>query len=124
MPKYSQNFLRNPAVAEKIAFACLKTGAGSVLEIGPGQGFLTSFLIEKFPQKITAVEIDPKMEEILKNKFNGNEMKLIRADFLEVNIDDIISGTDVVFAGNLPYAVASPILQKVLGWAGFRQAVF
>ncbi|MFH1620207.1 MAG: 16S rRNA (adenine(1518)-N(6)/adenine(1519)-N(6))-dimethyltransferase RsmA [bacterium] len=124
MPKYSQNFLTNPAVAEKIASACVPDPEDIVVEIGPGRGFLTGFLIKLYPGRMIAVEIDPAMVRSLKAKFEGAHLRVVEEDFLKTDLEQLCGGKRAVLAGNLPYDVASPILQKVLGWKNFHRAIF
>lgn len=125
MRKYSQVFLINPQVAGKIADACGRDESDFVVEIGPGKGFLTELLAEKYAGRLIAIEIDPEMVQILRRKFTDDKIaRIIEADFLESDLSAVLPSTGIVqFAGNLPYAVASPILQKILAWPRFTSAV-
>jgi 16S rRNA (adenine1518-N6/adenine1519-N6)-dimethyltransferase len=78
-----------------------------VLEIGPGDGRLTSFLLKEKPKKLTVVELDKKFVEILREKF-GNKVEIIEGDFLEVEIPDV----DIII-GNIPYYISSDIVFKL-----------
>lgn len=95
------------------------------MEIGPGRGFLTGFLAEEYPGRLLAIEIDPEMLRYLRRKFPDDRIvRVLEADFLEVDLSVVLSGNKSVhFTGNLPYAVASPILQKILDWRRFTSAV-
>jgi len=79
----------------------------TVLEIGPGDGRLTSFLLKEHPKKIIVVEIDPKFVAILREKF-GNKIEIIEGDFLEIDLPDV----DIVI-GNIPYYISSDIIFRL-----------
>lgn len=98
---------------EKIIEISEITKENSVLEIGPGQGALTTLLIQN-AKNVTSVEIDQDLESTLKNKFQDKDnFKLIMGDFLENNIKDIIQEKVKVVA-NIPYYITSPIIQKLI----------
>lgn len=103
-----QHWLKDRVILEKIAqFA----GEGSLcVEIGPGLGFLTSSLLKRF-KKVVAVEVDERLAENLPKSFPGKNLEVIRGDFLEYNLD---FDEKYVIAGNIPYYITSPILEKVL----------
>ncbi|HOX22488.1 MAG TPA: 16S rRNA (adenine(1518)-N(6)/adenine(1519)-N(6))-dimethyltransferase RsmA [Elusimicrobiales bacterium] len=125
MPKYSQNFLRNGNIADAIAKACDVLRCPQTVEIGPGKGFLTRRILPGREGSFTAVEIDPEMYGILKKEFpDGSKIHLINSDFLELDLEKDLPQGDILFVGNLPYAVGAPILQKVLAFGGFKNAVF
>ncbi len=125
MRKYSQVFLNNPLVAERIAQTCKKNPFDILVEIGPGKGFLTDFLAARFAGRVIAVEIDPEMVKHLEKKYGGSRsVNIVRADFLQTDISELVpKHAEIHFAGNLPYAAASPILQKLLDWPRFNSAV-
>lgn len=117
--------MNNPHIAREITRACGWSPSGLIVEIGPGRGFLTGFLAEKYPGRLLAIEIDPKMLGHLRHKFPDERIvRVLEADFLEVDLSVVLPcDKSVHFTGNLPYAVASPILQKILGWHRFASAV-
>jgi 16S rRNA (adenine1518-N6/adenine1519-N6)-dimethyltransferase len=125
MPKYSQNFLTNHSVVEKIIRASKRYTADFVVEIGGGKGFLTSSLFAEYRDKLTVIEVDIEMVKVLKSQFkNCMDFKLVHGDFLKLDLNKMFPhGSKVQFVGNLPYAVASPILQKILGYDGFTSAI-
>ncbi len=110
--KLGQHFLRDGEAIEAIVSAC---GTGKVLEIGPGKGAITLPLLAA-GATVTAVEKDDVLAERLSPK-----LTVINEDFLNVDLSTLGKGWKV--AGNLPYAVATPILQKLLLWDGWDQAV-
>lgn len=125
MPKFSQNFLRNGLIADGIVAACNNLRCPHTVEIGPGKGFLTRRLLPGREGAFTAVEIDPEMFAVLKREFqDATALNIINSDFLELDLRTAFPGGDILFVGNLPYAVGAPILQKVLSFEGFRRAVF
>ena len=126
--KWSQNFLIDKNIARKCADALEICEQDAVLEIGPGKGVLTEILLEK-AGSLAAVEIDPELSGLLRAKFGGREnFSLLNRDFLDVSLETELAASgkagDFKVIGNLPYAVTSPIIQKVLGWRGWSRAVF
>lgn len=106
--KLGQHFLRDEAAIAAIVSAC---GTGKVLEIGPGKGALTKPLRAAGAQ-VLAVEKDDAL---------AGRLDAVNVDFLDFDLASIGKGWRVV--GNLPYAVATPILQKILLWDGWDEAV-
>lgn len=114
--KLGQHFLRDEAAIAVIASAC---GTGKVLEIGPGKGALTQALLAA-GACVTAVELDDALAGRLSGR-SADRLKVVNQDFLKVDLGALGKGWRV--AGNLPYAVATPILQKLLLWDGWDEAV-
>lgn len=101
-----QNFLSHEETAKRIVTESGMTADDTVLEIGPGLGSLTDFLIEK-GCSITAVEIDSGLYRLLQQKYSENKrITIIHADFLKSTIDGSFTG----IVGNLPYYCASEII--------------
>ena len=112
-PKRSlgQNFLVNPHVQEKIIAACELTPADVVLEIGPGQG--VSDAAARGPgQKVLAIEKDNFLAPQLEKEFAGTNVTIEHADILKYPFEQLPAPMKVV--GNLPYNIATPIIEKVL----------
>lgn len=100
---------KNEASAQEIA---AKTGVNEVcLEIGPGLGTLTSSLLKRF-SKVVAVEFDEKLARNLPGSFPGKNLEVINEDFLKYDLSKLPKG--YVIAGNIPYYITSPIIEKVL----------
>ncbi len=110
--RFGQNFLKNQAICEKMADAVMAQNPQHVLEIGPGQGALTTLLLQRLSE-LTAIEIDRDLLEFLRNKFQGKNLNLIQSDVLEVNLSELINekNIDLIF-GNLPYNISTPLLIK------------
>ena len=81
-----------------------------ILEIGPGSGNLTKYILKKKPNKIYVVEKDNNLSTLLEEKFN-EEISIINKDILEVD-EDKISGEKLIVFGNLPYNISTEILSK------------
>ncbi len=91
-----------------------------VIEIGPGRGALTEKLLER-AGRVVAIEVDPVLVEYLREKFAGNSrLELVHADVLQTNL---AQWGPAPVAGNLPYYITSPILEKA-GRLGAPRAVF
>jgi 16S rRNA (adenine1518-N6/adenine1519-N6)-dimethyltransferase len=106
-----QHFLKDAGIAKKIAETLTGTGYGSVLEIGPGMGMLTGFLIERSFSDFRVIEIDNESVHYLNEHFP--ELKTIRGDFLSMDIDSYFPEKLAVI-GNFPYNISTQILFKVL----------
>lgn len=119
--RLSQHFLADESVSDAVVAA---SGAGRgvrVLEIGPGRGVLTKPLLET-GASVTAVELDDRLYGSLLETLVPRGLRLIHDDFLVLDLARLDQGPYVVVS-NLPYAVGSPILQKLLAWDGWTQAV-
>ena len=104
-----QNFLIDNDILEKI-INIKKIENKTILEIGPGTGNLTSYILKKNPKKFYVIEKDNQLSITLKNKFN-KEIEVINEDVL--NIDETILFKDkVIVFGNLPYNISTEILSK------------
>ncbi len=122
MRKYGQHFLISQTVIEGIV-AAVKKDAQNVVEIGPGKGALTQYLVEKnFPQ-FHAVEIDPEMKNYLQQHFPALQGRVILQNFLKFDLN-LLPQEPTFFVSNLPYIDAAEILDKVLNWSFFDGAVF
>jgi 16S rRNA (adenine1518-N6/adenine1519-N6)-dimethyltransferase len=110
-PKLGQHFLMNGAVLERIAVAVCPAGEDLVIEIGPGRGALTEKLLRR-AARVVAIEIDATLVEHLRAKFAGEpRLEIVHADVLST---DLAQWGRAPIAGNLPYYIASPILEKAI----------
>ncbi len=108
-----QHFLKDANIARKIT-ACLDTKHTTVCEIGPGTGILTQSLLERENiSELTLIEIDTESVEYLNSHFSDDRMKILEADFLKTNLEELFP-SDVVLIGNFPYNISSQIFFKVL----------
>jgi len=107
-----QHFLRDRKIAERIADSLTGEGYETVLEIGPGMGILTKFLLERNFADFRVIEIDQESVNYLVE--NIPELKnIITGDFLNLDINSLFKGK-IGIAGNFPYNISSQILFKVL----------
>ena len=102
-----QNFLVDNNILKKIVDVGKISKIDSVIEIGPGTGNLTNYIIDSQPKDITVVEKDSNLVKILKNKFN-NKINIINDDVLELD-ENFYKKKFTVF-GNLPYNISTQIL--------------
>jgi len=104
-----QNFLIEREVLEKIVSTTDITNK-EVLEIGPGSGNLTTYILKQKPRKLYVVEKDNDLAIILKGKFD-NEIEIINDDILKIS-ENKISDQKLSVFGNLPYNISTEILSK------------
>ncbi len=104
-----QNFLIDQNIIEKIVnTTSIKDKI--ILEIGPGTGSLTSYILKKNPKKLFVIEKDNNLAINLKNKFN-NQLTIINDDILKIDETKLFKEKVTVF-GNLPYNISTEILSK------------
>ncbi len=104
-----QNFLVDKNILEKIT-NIINIENKLILEIGPGTGNLTSYILKKNPKKIFVIEKDNKLTLELINKFN-NQLTIINNDVLKIDETQLFNEKVIVF-GNLPYNISTEILSK------------
>ena len=104
-----QNFLIDREVLEKIV-SITDIANKDVLEIGPGSGNLTTYILKQKPKKLYVVEKDDELAILLKEKFD-TEIEIINDDILKVS-EDKISDQKLSVFGNLPYNISTEILSK------------
>ncbi len=146
-----QHWLKNRAILDQIAaLARADNSAALCLEIGPGLGTLTSSLLRQF-ERVIAIEYDPELARKLPGQFPGKNLQVVTADILEVNLAELIESQPqaqpqpqpqselqsqisaqpqslpqpqpYVVAGNIPYYITSPIIQKLLSVAPLPQRI-
>jgi 16S rRNA (adenine1518-N6/adenine1519-N6)-dimethyltransferase len=106
-----QHFLRDREIAHKVAMSLTGTRYNSVLEIGPGTGILTEFLLKRNFTDFKVIEIDNESVNYLKGRFPG--LEIITGDILAMDIGSYFYGK-LGIAGNFPYNISSQILFKAL----------
>jgi 16S rRNA (adenine1518-N6/adenine1519-N6)-dimethyltransferase len=110
--RLGQHFLRSPSILGRIAAAAVPDVPCPVVEIGPGKGALTDHLLER-AQHVYAVEVDSVLVHYLQQKFrDAKNLSILNADILKA---DLTQWGRIAVAGNLPYYITSPIVEKVLG---------
>lgn len=115
---FGQHFLKDENIAERIAESMLLAPqTGCVLEVGPGMGMLTKYLIGHTDYETFAVEADRDMVEYLhKNYPDFADKHLIPKDFLDFNAPDFFGNRAFCLIGNYPYNISTQILFKLLDW--------
>ncbi len=107
-----QHFLADKNIARKIAGLLPETNL-PVLEIGPGTGVLTRFLLQHHGENLHVIEIDPESVEVLKKEIPELEDRIHFADFLKTDLK-ILFPANFMVIGNFPYNISSPILFKLI----------
>lgn len=110
-----QHFLIDLNIAKKIADTLTLEGYENVLEIGPGMGVLTQFLLEK-DLKLIVLDLDKESISYLNNHFNQAQLQIVEADFLKVDLAAFFGGEQFAITGNFPYNISSQIVFKTLEW--------
>lgn len=108
-----QHFLNDESIARKIADALTLTSYETVLEIGPGMGVLTKYLLEK-PIETFVVEIDTESVRYLEKHYPKLENHIIAEDFLKYNFKKHFNDTPLAIIGNFPYNISSQIVFRAL----------
>ncbi|MFO7754657.1 MAG: 16S rRNA (adenine(1518)-N(6)/adenine(1519)-N(6))-dimethyltransferase RsmA [Bacteroidales bacterium] len=106
-----QHFLTDRNIARKIALSLEARSYDSVLEIGPGTGILTSYLVERGFDDLKLIEIDREAADYISREYK--DVELIRGDFLGLDLDDYFTGRMGII-GNFPYNISSQIMFRVL----------
>lgn len=114
---FGQHFLNREDIAARIADSLQGAGAYyyRVLEIGPGKGMLTKYLLQK-PSKLTVVEADRDMVAYLNMHFPALREHIIEEDFLKVPLEDTFGDAHFGLIGNFPYNISSQILFRMLDY--------
>ncbi len=109
-----QHFLTDLNIAKAIADTVDACPDIPVLEVGPGMGVMTQFLVEK-PRPFKVVEIDRESVDYLKaTLFKEHENPIIEGDFLRMDLSKVFDGQQFVLTGNYPYDISSQIFFKML----------
>lgn len=111
---FGQNFLVDDNILESIVDSANLTSEDVVIEIGPGLGNLTHYILQK-GVKVIAFEIDNDMIDILNDRFSQNDsLDIINKDILKVDLEEYIKDKKVKVIANLPYYITTPIIFKLL----------
>jgi len=108
-----QHFLTDENIAKQIADTLQLNGYDIVLEIGPGMGVLTKYLLEKDIETYV-IEIDTESVDYLNAHYPKLHGKVISKDFLKYNINEVFEGKPFAIIGNFPYNISSQIVFKCL----------
>ena len=108
-----QHFLTDESIAKDIADSLSFSGYDTILEIGPGMGVLTKYLLEKEVETYV-IEIDTESVEYLNSHYPKLHNKIISKDFLKYNINEVFEGKPFAIIGNFPYNISTQIVFKCL----------
>jgi 16S rRNA (adenine1518-N6/adenine1519-N6)-dimethyltransferase len=113
--RLGQHFLRDQRTIQRIIEALAPKSDETVIEIGPGTGALTSFLVER-AGRVIAVEFDKKLVPLLNERFGSfGNFRLVMADALTVDFcAEIVPARSARLVANLPYNISTAILQKLI----------
>jgi 16S rRNA (adenine1518-N6/adenine1519-N6)-dimethyltransferase len=113
--KLGQHFLKDLSIAERIVSSLkVETEEEYVLEIGPGTGVLSDFLIEKKLDKLVLLDIDRESIAYLNDKYSDEQAEILQGDFLKMDLEDLFGGSKFSIIGNFPYNISSQIFFRVL----------
>ena len=112
-----QHFLTDQNIARNIVDSLSFEGYKKVLEVGPGMGVLTKFLLEK-DSEIYVAEIDQESIVYLKKHYPKLEEQHFVGDFLKINIPEVFN-EELAVIGNFPYNISSQILFKIIDKSPF-----
>ncbi|OAD91124.1 16S rRNA (adenine(1518)-N(6)/adenine(1519)-N(6))-dimethyltransferase [Aequorivita soesokkakensis] len=110
-----QHFLKDETIAEKIGDTLTLKGYKNVLEIGPGMGVLTKYLIQKNVEVI-AMDLDTESIAYLEENYPDKNLKILEADFLKYDISQLFGEEQFAITGNFPYNISTQIVFKMLEW--------
>lgn len=110
-----QHFLTDLGIARRIADTLDAFAGLPVVEVGPGMGVLTQFLLEK-GHDLTVVEIDTESVEYLRRHMPALEGRILAEDFLQLDLGALFPGRKFCVIGNYPYNISSQIFFHILEW--------
>lgn len=110
-----QHFLKDLSIAKDIADTVDYCPNLPILEVGPGMGVMTQFLISK-ERLVKVVEIDYESVEYLRRHFPQLEENIIEDDFLKMHLENTFNGQSFILTGNYPYNISSQIFFKMLDY--------
>ena len=110
-----QHFLKDLAVARQIADTVDACPGLPLLEVGPGMGVLTQFLLKK-ERPLKVVEVDYESVAYLRENYPELEENIIEDDFLKMHLERLFDGQPFVLTGNYPYNISSQIFFKMLDY--------
>ena len=110
-----QHFLHDESIAKKIADTLTLSNYTNVLEIGPGMGVLTKYIIEK-PVQVVAMDLDSDSIAYLKENYPVDQLNILEADFLKYDLRNLFGDASFAITGNFPYNISSQIVFKALEW--------
>ena len=107
-----QHFLKDESIARRIAKS-LSESVGNVLEIGPGMGVLTKYVLEQNRPNFWVIEIDSESVDYLQSHYPELSGRICYGDFLRIDLSSLFANENFAVIGNFPYNISSQILFKV-----------
>lgn len=108
-----QHFLKDEIIAQKIGDTVTLKSCNNILEIGPGMGVLTKYLIER-NAAVVAMDLDKESIQYLKENYPNKNLKIIEADILKYDLSQLFGEEQFVITGNFPYNISTQIVFKML----------
>lgn len=113
LKKFSQNFLKSTYYSKKIVAALDCQPEDTILEIGAGTGSLTDMLVKQPFKRITALELDCRLYDLLRQKY-GSRISVINISILDFSIKELAKNSRIKVIGNIPYNITSDIIFKII----------
>ena len=110
-----QHFLKDRSIAQRIAELLTGVGYEHLLEIGPGTGVLTQYLINK-PWRLLALDLDRESIDYLNEYYTPDELTVRYGDVLKEDFTDLFGQNPFAIVGNFPYNISSQIVFKTIEW--------
>ena len=109
-----QNFLQDERVLQRIVDSIECSKDDCIIEIGPGHGALTKYLV-KYNCPVIAFEIDKEVKPVL-DKINAANLSVVYEDFMKVNVKEYLPDNykNLYIIANIPYYITTPILEKII----------
>ena len=108
-----QHFLKDESIAKRISETLTIQNYKNILEIGPGMGVLTKYLIEK-EVSVVAMDLDKESIQYLQENYPNENLEIIEADFLKYDLSHIFEKEQFAITGNFPYNISTQIVFRML----------
>lgn len=109
-----QHFLTDENIAKKIADTLIGSNYNNILEIGPGMGVLTKYLLENETYTTSVIEIDRESVTYLKEHYKDLDQRIFEENFLKVDLQQLFNDKQFAIIGNFPYNISTQIVFKTL----------
>ena len=110
-----QHFLKDESIAKQISETLILKSYKNILEIGPGMGVLTKYLVEK-DVSVVAMDLDTESIHYLEENYPNKNLEILEADFLKYDISQLFGNEQFGITGNFPYNISTQIVFKMLEW--------
>ncbi len=110
-----QHFLKDTKIAKRITALLSNQGYDDILEIGPGTGVLTQYLVNE-RRALTAVDLDQESVDYLRVHYSGGNVQVLYGDVIKMDFTNLFQERPFAIIGNFPYNISSQIVFKALKW--------